>query len=181
MTPAVIPCHLLRSMRNTSVTSKKTCDTLMEKPLMAKVYLPCLWCRHTHTVDSHSFSLHTVFRVPLTREMVANLLNPKQKKGVFDWITLGTMAFQIGLFFFLPSWIKRPLFIFIFFFWRLAYNAGLGVLLKYQSDSRGLVRLAKKYHLFDREANPKAYHWLQRQLSIKMGDDYDFAVSSHLA
>lgn len=113
--------------------------------------------------------------------MVANLLNPKQKKGVFDWITLGTMAFQIGLFFFLPSWIKRPLFIFIFFFWRLAYNAGLGVLLKYQSDSRGLVRLAKKYHLFDREANPKAYHWLQHQLSIKMGDDYDFAVSSHLA
>ncbi|EPB87815.1 hypothetical protein HMPREF1544_05344 [Mucor circinelloides 1006PhL] len=118
-----------------------------------------------------------VFRVPLTREMVANLLNPKQKKGVFDWITLGTMAFQIGLFFFLPSWIKRPLFIFIFFFWRLAYNAGLGVLLKYQSDSRGLVRLAKKYHLFDREANPKAYHWLQHQLSIKMGDDYDFATA----
>ncbi|CEP14983.1 hypothetical protein [Parasitella parasitica] len=96
-----------------------------------------------------------VFRVPLTREMVANLLNPKQKKGVFDWITLATMAFEIGLFFILPLWAKRVLFLFIFFFWRLAYNAGLGVLLKYQSDSRGLVRLARQYQIFDREANPK--------------------------
>ncbi|CAO3653496.1 unnamed protein product [Mucor hiemalis] len=118
-----------------------------------------------------------VFRVPLTREMVANLLNPKIKKGVFDWLTLGTMAIEIGLFFVLPCWAKRALFLFIFFFWRLAYNAGLGILLKYQSDSRGLVRLAKKYQLFDRDANPTAYHWLQHQLSIKMGDDYDFATA----
>lgn len=108
--------------------------------------------------------------------MVAHLLNPKTKKGIFDWITLGTMAIEIGLFFVLPVWAKRFLFLFVFFFWRLAYNVGLGYLLKYQSDSRGLVRLAKKYQLFDREANPTAYHWLQRQLSIKMGDDYDFAV-----
>jgi phosphatidylethanolamine N-methyltransferase len=109
--------------------------------------------------------------------MVANLLNPKIQKGVFDWITLGTMAIEIGLFFVLPVWAKQILFLFVFFFWRLAYNAGLGVLLKYQSDSRGLVRLAKKYKIFDRDANPTAYHWLQHQLSIKMGDDYDFAVS----
>ncbi|KAI8087545.1 phospholipid methyltransferase-domain-containing protein [Thamnidium elegans] len=118
-----------------------------------------------------------VFRVPLTREMVSNLLNPKQKKGVFDWITLGTMAIEIGLFFVLPVWAKQILFLFIFFFWRLAYNAGLGYLLKFQSDSRGLVRLAKKYQIFDRKANPTAYHWLQHQLSIKMGDDYDFATA----
>ncbi|KAI8645821.1 phospholipid methyltransferase-domain-containing protein [Parasitella parasitica] len=118
-----------------------------------------------------------VFRVPLTREMVATLLNPKQKKGVFDWVTLGIMALEIGLFFVLPVWAKRILFLFIFFVWRLAYNAGLGVLLKYQSDSRGLVRLARHYQIFDREANPRIYHWLQHQLSIKMGDDYDFATA----
>lgn len=112
--------------------------------------------------------------------MVANLLNPNQKKGVFDWITLGIMAIEIGLFFVLPVWAKRILFLFVFFFWRLAYNAGLGYLLKFQSDSRGLVRLAKKYQIFDREANPTAYHWLQHQLSIKMGDDYDFAVNIYI-
>ncbi|OBZ84963.1 Phosphatidylethanolamine N-methyltransferase [Choanephora cucurbitarum] len=115
-----------------------------------------------------------VFRVPLTREMVQTLLNPKVKKSIFDWFTLGIMALEIGLFFVLPVWFKRILFIFVFFFWRLAYNVGLGVLLKYQSDSRGLVRWAKKYHLFDLQKNPKAYHWLKYQLSVKMGDDYDF-------
>ncbi|KAI8085944.1 phospholipid methyltransferase-domain-containing protein [Gilbertella persicaria] len=118
-----------------------------------------------------------VFRVPLTREMVANLLNPNVKKSFFDWITLGTMAIEIGLFFTLPVWFKQILFIFVFFFWRLAYNAGLGLLLKCQSDNRGLVRWAKKYNVFDRQANPKAYHWLKYQLSVKMGDDYDFETA----
>ncbi|KAI8969025.1 phospholipid methyltransferase-domain-containing protein [Mycotypha africana] len=115
-----------------------------------------------------------VFRVPLTREMVSNLLNPQIKKGIFDWITLGIMFAEIGLFFALPAWFKGVFFLFTFFFWRLAYNVGLGFLLKYQSDNRGLVRLAKKYRIFDRAANPKLYQWLRHQLSIKMGDDYDF-------
>ncbi|KAG1474918.1 hypothetical protein G6F56_000049 [Rhizopus delemar] len=119
----------------------------------------------------------TVFRVPVTREMITTLLNPTFKKSVFDWATLGTMSIEIALFFLLPLWTKRILFTFIFFFWRLSYNVGLGVLLKKQSDSRGLVRLAKKYKIFDKEANPRAYHFLQRQLSMNMGADYDFATS----
>lgn len=118
-----------------------------------------------------------VFRVPVTREMITTLLNPTFKKSVFDWITLGSMTIEIALFFLLPLWTKRILFTFIFFFWRLSYNVGLGLLLKNQSDNRGLVRLAKKYKIFDSKANPKAYHFLQRQLSMKMGDDYDFAVN----
>ncbi|KAI9471424.1 phospholipid methyltransferase-domain-containing protein [Zychaea mexicana] len=117
----------------------------------------------------------TVFRVPATRDMVTALLNPKEKKSFFDLLTLGTMAVEIALLFLLPTWAKQTLFIFIFFFWRLAYNAGLGALLKYQSDSRGLVRMAQKYQIFDQDANPKAYRWLKTQLSMKMGDDYDFA------
>ncbi|KAG1463317.1 hypothetical protein G6F55_002468 [Rhizopus delemar] len=119
----------------------------------------------------------TVFRVPVTREMITTLLNPTFKKSVFDWITLGSMAIEIALFFLLPLWTKRILFTFIFFFWRLSYNVGLGVLLKSQSDNRGLVRLVKKYKIFDSKANPKAYHFLQRQLSMKMDDDYDFATA----
>ncbi|KAI9019983.1 phospholipid methyltransferase-domain-containing protein [Phycomyces nitens] len=118
-----------------------------------------------------------VFRVPTTREMVASLLNPKEQKSFFDILTLSIMAIEIGLLFVLPLWAKRGLFIVVFMFWRLAYNAGLGVLLKYQSDSRGLVRLAKQYKIFDREANPKAYNWLKYQLSMKMGDDYDFTTA----
>ncbi|ORZ12271.1 phospholipid methyltransferase-domain-containing protein [Absidia repens] len=116
-----------------------------------------------------------VFRVPVTHEMVATLLDPKQKKGFFDVLTLGTMAIQIALFFLLSTRTKQFLFLGLFAFWRLAYNVGLGALLKYQSDSRGLVRLAKKYKLFDQQS--KSYHWLKRELSIKMGDDYDYATA----
>ncbi|CEG82867.1 Putative Phosphatidylethanolamine N-methyltransferase Short=PEAMT [Rhizopus microsporus] len=118
-----------------------------------------------------------VFRVPVTREMVATLLDPTSKKSAFDWITLGTMAFEIALFFLLPLRTKRILFTFIFFFWRLCYNVGLGILLKEQSDRRGLVKWAKKYKIFDREANPKIYNFLHHQLSMKMGDDYDFETA----
>ncbi|KAG0168996.1 phosphatidylethanolamine N-methyltransferase [Apophysomyces sp. BC1034] len=116
------------------------------------------------------------FRVPTTREMVTSLLNPKESKSFFDWITLGTMAVEVALFFMLPLHIKQILFIFIFAFWRLAYNVGLGILLKYQSDQRGLVRWAKQNRLFD-PTNPKTCQWLQQQLSMKMGSDYDFETA----
>ncbi|KAI9244726.1 phospholipid methyltransferase-domain-containing protein [Sporodiniella umbellata] len=119
----------------------------------------------------------TVFRVPVTREMISTLLDPTLKKSVFDWVTLGTMIAEIALFFLLPLWTKRILFTFIFFFWRLSYNVGLGILLKKQSDSRCLVKMAKKYKIFDKKANPKTYHFLQSQLSMNMGADYDFATS----
>lgn len=113
--------------------------------------------------------------------MVTALLNPKEAKSFFDLLTLGIMGVEIALFFVLPVWAKQLLFVFVFAFWRLAYNAGLGVLLKYQSDGRGLVRLAKKYEIFDAEKNPKVYRWVKRQLSMKMGDDYDFDVSKPIA
>ncbi|KAI9307991.1 phospholipid methyltransferase-domain-containing protein [Cunninghamella echinulata] len=116
-----------------------------------------------------------VFRVPVTHEMVSNLLDPKKKKGFFDLLTLGIMAFEILLFFILPVRAKQFLFIGIFAFWRLAYNVGLGLLLKYQSDSRGLVRFAEKLSLFDKDS--KTYHWLKKELSLKMDDDYDFATA----
>ncbi|KAF7723905.1 phosphatidylethanolamine N-methyltransferase [Apophysomyces ossiformis] len=116
------------------------------------------------------------FRVPTTREMVTSLLDPNESKSFFDWITLGTMAIEITLFFILPSHVKQILFIGIFAFWRLAYNVGLGILLKYQSDHRGLVRWAKKHRLFD-PSNPKTCQWLQQQLSMKMGTDYDFTTA----
>ncbi|ORX60539.1 hypothetical protein DM01DRAFT_1404787 [Hesseltinella vesiculosa] len=116
-----------------------------------------------------------VFRVPVTHEMVQTLLDPTKKKGFFDFLTLGIMAIEILLFFVLDTRTKQFLFLFLFAFWRLAYNVGLGVLLKFQSDSRGLVDLANRYHLFEPES--KTYNWFRRELSAKMDDDYDYATS----
>lgn len=108
--------------------------------------------------------------------MVNTLFDPRQGKSIFDMVTLGVMAIEILCFFTLSHQVKRIVFVFVFFFWRLAYNVGLGFLLKYQSDTRGLVLLAKKHKIFEENAHPKLYHWLKHQLSIKMGDDYDFTV-----
>nr|CAG8454112.1 3673_t:CDS:10 [Entrophospora candida] len=56
---------------------------------------------------------------------------------------------------------------------KCAYNMGLGWLLKYQSDKRGLVIWAKRNNIFHKK-NLKWYPLLKKELSTKMGDDYDF-------
>ncbi|KAI7867561.1 phospholipid methyltransferase-domain-containing protein [Spinellus fusiger] len=118
-----------------------------------------------------------VFGVPNTREMVSSLLNFHEPKNWFEKICLLIMAFEIGLLFFLPLWASRTLLMVLFAFWRIAYNVGLGYLLKRQSEHRWLVRQARKYKLFDQKANPKLYAWLEDQLSMKMGKDYDFKTA----
>ncbi|KAG2173606.1 hypothetical protein INT43_005024 [Umbelopsis isabellina] len=115
-----------------------------------------------------------LFRVPTTHDMLKAVLDPKSNKTFFDLFTLGVMGFEIFLFFVLPDAVRRYLFLVLFAFWRLSYNFGLGVLLKYQSDSRGLVNLAKKYKVFDAKRNPKVHNWLKYQFTRKMGQDYNF-------
>ncbi|CAO3642246.1 unnamed protein product [Mucor hiemalis] len=115
-----------------------------------------------------------VFKVPSTREMVQSLLDPNEKKSFFDFLTLATLLVEISLLFLLPRHIAQYFFIAVFLFWRLAYNLGLGILLKEQSDSRLLVKWAKHYKIFDEKANPKTYKWLKYQLSLKMKNDYNF-------
>ncbi|KAI8885804.1 hypothetical protein K501DRAFT_331665 [Backusella circina FSU 941] len=115
-----------------------------------------------------------VFKVPTTREMVQSLADPNEKKSFFDILTLATLLFEVALLFTLPRHIGRFIFLFLFFFWRIAYNVGLGVLLKYQSEKKGLVKLAKEYKIFDEKAHPRLVKWFRIQLSMKMGTDYNF-------
>ena len=124
-------------------------------------------------------SVFLVFRVPVTRDMLTAVLDPQSSKTFFDLFTLAIMGLEIGLFFILPSGFRRYFYMFIFVFWRLSYNLGLGVLLKYQSEERGLVNLAKKYKVFDAKKNPKIHAWLKHQFTRKMGKDYDFEVSTN--
>ncbi|KAI8332212.1 phospholipid methyltransferase-domain-containing protein [Chlamydoabsidia padenii] len=113
------------------------------------------------------------FKVPTTNDMVTTLLNPLEPKSVFDLITLGCMSVPFLIWLCLPSTLSRYILLGCYLFWRLTYNVGLGVLLKYQSDTDGLVEWCRHYHLFDTIATGRA-HWLKRQLSIKMGSDYQF-------
>jgi phosphatidylethanolamine N-methyltransferase len=110
--------------------------------------------------------------------MVQSLLDPNEQKSWFDFITLATLAIEISLFFILPRKAAKYFYISLFLFWRLAYNLGLGLLLKYQSDTRFLVKWVQKHKLFDEKGpHPKVAKWLKTQLSLKMSTDYDFDVS----
>ncbi|KAG0047644.1 phosphatidylethanolamine N-methyltransferase [Gryganskiella cystojenkinii] len=116
----------------------------------------------------------TIFRVPATKDMLSEIFDMSKKKSAFDLLTLAVMGFQIFLFFTLPTGVKRFLFLVLFLFWRAGYNAGLGYLLKLQSERRGLVAWAKEKGIFDKERGGAWYDWLKEELSCKMDSDYDF-------
>ncbi|KAF8947546.1 phosphatidylethanolamine N-methyltransferase, partial [Haplosporangium bisporale] len=109
-----------------------------------------------------------------TKDMVREIFDMSKKKSAFDILTLAVMAGQIFLFFSLPTKVKRFLFLFIFIFWRAGYNAGLGYLLKLQSERRGLVAWAREAGIFDKSRGNPWYDWLKVELSCKMEADYDF-------
>ncbi|KAK9685452.1 phosphatidylethanolamine N-methyltransferase, variant 2, partial [Basidiobolus ranarum] len=106
--------------------------------------------------------------------MLTTLFDPNVEKSAFDYLTLGVLCFQALLFFILPSGFRKYFFLVVFLLWRTAYNLGLGLLLKYQSDKRGLVSLARKKGIFDKKKGGKYYAWIKKDLTAKMGKDYDF-------
>ncbi|KAF9388447.1 phosphatidylethanolamine N-methyltransferase [Podila verticillata] len=116
----------------------------------------------------------TIFRVPATKDMLSEIFDMSKKKSAFDILTLAVMGVQIFLFFTLPTNVKRFLFLVLFVFWRAGYNAGLGYLLKLQSERRGLVAWAKEKGIFDKSRGSPWYDWLKVELSCKMDADYDF-------
>ncbi|KAF9974907.1 phosphatidylethanolamine N-methyltransferase [Actinomortierella ambigua] len=116
----------------------------------------------------------TIFEVPATKDMLSEIFDLGKKKSAFDIMTLAVMGVQILLFFTLKTSIKRWLFLVLFIFWRASYNAGLGYLLKLQSERRGLVAWAREKGIFDKTRGGAWYDWLKEELSCKMQNDYDF-------
>ncbi|KAF9566444.1 phosphatidylethanolamine N-methyltransferase [Mortierella alpina] len=120
----------------------------------------------------------TIFRVPMTKDMLSEIFDMSKKKSAFDLLTLAVMGVQILMFFTLPTSVKRWLFLVLFIFWRAGYNAGLGYLLKLQSERRGLVAWAKEKGIFDKRRGGAWFDWLKQELSCKMDADYDFEAST---
>ncbi|KAK3809897.1 MAG: phospholipid methyltransferase-domain-containing protein [Linnemannia elongata] len=119
----------------------------------------------------------TIFRVPVTKDMVTEIFDMSKRKSVFDIITLVVMGVQVLLFLTLPTSIKKWLFLILFVFWRAGYNAGLGYLLKLQSNRRGLVALAREKGIFNKNRGSPWYDWLKDELTCKMESDYDFETA----
>ncbi|CAG8481815.1 5290_t:CDS:10 [Gigaspora margarita] len=55
-----------------------------------------------------------------------------------------------------------------------AYNVGLGLLLKYQSDRHGIISWVRRLKIFNKKEGGKLYNFFKEELSVKMGDDYNF-------
>lgn len=95
-----------------------------------------------------------------------------------DILTLTLLGLQLVLFLTLPLKTSRWFFAIYFALWRLAYNAGLGFVLRKQSETKWIVRTVIKQGWMDSKRAPKVEKWIRGELMAKMGKDYEFEVSS---
>lgn len=129
-----------------------------------------------HSLTRAPATIFSVFRVPTTHDVITALFHPSYPKSHIDILNLGLLAFQIFLFYSLPS-TPRKLFFFLYFaFWRAAYDAGLGYVLTKQSKRKWIVRTVHKLGWLDQERRPLIRAWIRQQLVGKMGKDYSFDV-----
>lgn len=76
----------------------------------------------------------TLFRVPETHDMVRSLFDPLIKKSLSDYLIVASLILNGAVFYYtLHSQWQIPVFLFLYGFWRLGYNFGIGFLLYQQS------------------------------------------------
>ncbi|KAH8681134.1 phospholipid methyltransferase-domain-containing protein [Xylariales sp. PMI_506] len=121
----------------------------------------------------------TIFTVPTTHDMVSQLMDPRQPKNLSDVVVLVILAAHIAFLYILPSSLKRPVFACVFLLWRTAYNLGIGLLLRGQSNDNKMVNWAKKWKLFEhpstgKNPRPWLHKLLKAELEAKIPEDYEF-------
>ncbi|OKL64241.1 Phosphatidylethanolamine N-methyltransferase [Talaromyces atroroseus] len=121
----------------------------------------------------------TVFTVPLTHDMVSQLLSPTQPKNLSDVVVLAILASHLLIFAFLAPEVRIPVFAAIYMFWRTSYNGGIGWLLHNQSHHNTLVRWATKSQIFvnpstGKNPHPRLYELLKRDMETMIPKDYSF-------
>ncbi|QLG71529.1 hypothetical protein HG535_0B05720 [Zygotorulaspora mrakii] len=117
------------------------------------------------------------FEPPETHDMVRSLFDPTVKKSFLEiCITLALMsnfAFCYWLLKTFNAQMATKVFFFQYFFWRLCYNVGIGIVLHYQSKSEFLTRYARNNSLFVKKSKSKLARFCQFELSSKMPKSYD--------
>jgi len=101
--------------------------------------------------------------------------------SIFEYATLFVFFIQVFLFFCTNT--SGTFFMITSIIWRILYNAGIGYLLKIQSERFGVVKFMKK-HIFNyvkgkehQDEEKFIVRLIRQQFTKKMGDDYDFDVS----
>ena len=119
-----------------------------------------------------------MFKIPQTHDMLSSLFDPRLPKSHIDILTLALLGIQVVLFAFLPLNVSRYFFLVYFAGWRLAYNVGLGYVLRRQSEERWIVETVIRKGWMDGEKRPQVKGWIQQELRRKRGQDYAFEVSN---
>ncbi len=115
-----------------------------------------------------------MFTVPHTPDMLSSIFDPRQPKTPLDIVTVVSLSLQIVLYFALSRRAAQVFFFLYFAFWRASYNAGLGWILKQQSENGYIIRQVKRYGWMDAQRRPRTYNWVKQQLVTKMDIDYVF-------
>ncbi|KAJ3555576.1 hypothetical protein NPX13_g10329 [Xylaria arbuscula] len=118
-------------------------------------------------------------RVPVTRDRIPQMLDPRKPKNVSDIFVLAVLAAHILALYALPSPQRKYVFAGIYLFWRAAYNLGIGVLLRWQSNDNTLVAWAQKWQLFElpstgKNPRPWLYNLLKRECETEIYSEFDF-------
>ncbi|GMM35475.1 phosphatidylethanolamine N-methyltransferase [Saccharomycopsis crataegensis] len=133
---------------------------------------------------SHYGKAHSgqVFKDDLvTYDMVQSLLNPFIKKSFFDYLIIVSLAINVAGFYYLYSnpqlnhWII-PTFVTGYFFWRISYNLGIGILLYNQSNYNSMTDFATNHQLFnyssDTKPRTRIQNFIEMNFQIKYGDKF---------
>jgi hypothetical protein len=90
------------------------------------------------------------------------------------FLSLSTLSSSSLLFLLLPLRYSRIIFLVLFAVFRLAYNVGLGYVLRKQSTKRYIVRLVLRKGWLDAKKRPAVARWCKKELEGKIGEDYSF-------
>jgi len=119
-----------------------------------------------------------VFTIPQTRSVLYGLFHTP--KSVLDLVVISSLLLQILVFSFISLKSSRYLFLAYFATWRVAYNAGLGFVLRKQSESQWIVRFVRAHGWLD-DNHPVVRNWVKRELQARQPEEYNFEVSqTHL-
>ncbi|GAC97586.1 potential phosphatidylethanolamine N-methyltransferase [Pseudozyma hubeiensis SY62] len=106
--------------------------------------------------------------------MLSSIFDPRQPKTPLDIVTVVSLSLQIILYFALSRRAAQVFFFVYFAFWRASYNAGLGWILKQQSEKGWIIRQVKQNGWMDANRRPRVHNWVKQQLVTKMDSDYVF-------
>jgi len=141
-------------------------------------------CHNSTGIDCEATNAdrEIVFTVPETHDMVSQLFSPSEPKNMSDILLLVILGFMVSGLYWLPSYVRIPVFGVTFLFWRACYNVGIGWLLQEQSKHRRLVIWAKKSGIFEapesgKNPHPALYRLLKRELETKIPNDYKFETA----